>query len=194
MNFLSKQDCFLLDNFSLVSLPNKIRINVHFLIIWCTKSLLLLFFPPYLGTSLLHSSMLDLDSDVRPSPIGHLSQTASLKRGSSFQSGRNDGGWLFCLETCTCIYLCPLCCTVRKQTETPNLCVYCIGLFIFPVISISFTATDCIRSLWRQSFGGKLWNFTLNVKHWELMFLPSLHVLALLTKDFFWGLVLFWKY
>ncbi|OXB60555.1 hypothetical protein ASZ78_006139 [Callipepla squamata] len=41
-------------------------------------------------TSLLHSSMLDLDSDVRPSPIGHLSQTASLKRGSSFQSGRND--------------------------------------------------------------------------------------------------------
>ncbi|KFQ32638.1 Exocyst complex component 2 [Mesitornis unicolor] len=34
--------------------------------------------------------MLDLDSDVRPSPIGHLSQTASLKRGSSFQSGRDD--------------------------------------------------------------------------------------------------------
>uniref|UniRef100_A0A669P6H6 Exocyst complex component 2 n=1 Tax=Phasianus colchicus TaxID=9054 RepID=A0A669P6H6_PHACC len=42
------------------------------------------------GTSLLHCSMLDLDSDVRPSPIGHLSQTASLKRGSSFQSGRSD--------------------------------------------------------------------------------------------------------
>ncbi|KAM9303874.1 exocyst complex component 2 isoform 1-T1 [Morus bassanus] len=40
--------------------------------------------------SLLHSPMLDLDSDVRPSPIGHLSQTASLKRGSSFQSGRDD--------------------------------------------------------------------------------------------------------
>ncbi|NWS74180.1 EXOC2 protein, partial [Crotophaga sulcirostris] len=34
--------------------------------------------------------MLDLDSDVRPSPIGHLGQTASLKRGSSFQSGRDD--------------------------------------------------------------------------------------------------------
>uniref|UniRef100_A0A8B9NNU1 Exocyst complex component 2 n=1 Tax=Accipiter nisus TaxID=211598 RepID=A0A8B9NNU1_9AVES len=34
--------------------------------------------------------MLDLDSDVRSSPIGHLSQTASLKRGSSFQSGRDD--------------------------------------------------------------------------------------------------------
>ncbi|XP_068252380.1 exocyst complex component 2 isoform X2 [Nyctibius grandis] len=42
------------------------------------------------GNSLLHSPMLDLDSDVRPSPIGHLSQTASLKRGSSFQSGRDD--------------------------------------------------------------------------------------------------------
>ncbi|KFO99932.1 Exocyst complex component 2 [Calypte anna] len=34
--------------------------------------------------------MLDLDSEVRPSPIGHLSQTASLKRGSSFQPGRDD--------------------------------------------------------------------------------------------------------
>ncbi|NXL92609.1 EXOC2 protein, partial [Alectura lathami] len=34
--------------------------------------------------------MLDLDSDVRPSPIGHLGQTASLKRGSSCQSGRDD--------------------------------------------------------------------------------------------------------
>ncbi|KAM9387159.1 exocyst complex component 2 [Phaethornis superciliosus] len=42
------------------------------------------------GNSLLHSPMLDLDSEVRPSPIGHLSQTASLKRGSSFQSGRDD--------------------------------------------------------------------------------------------------------
>ncbi|NXE26166.1 EXOC2 protein, partial [Ardeotis kori] len=42
------------------------------------------------GNSLLHSPMLDLDSDVRPSPISHLSQTASLKRGSSFQSGRDD--------------------------------------------------------------------------------------------------------
>ncbi|KFP43620.1 Exocyst complex component 2, partial [Chlamydotis macqueenii] len=42
------------------------------------------------SNSLLHSPMLDLDSDVRPSPIGHLSQTASLKRGSSFQSGRDD--------------------------------------------------------------------------------------------------------
>ncbi|NWS60695.1 EXOC2 protein, partial [Chunga burmeisteri] len=34
--------------------------------------------------------MLDLDSDARPSPMGLLSQTASLKRGSSFQSGRDD--------------------------------------------------------------------------------------------------------
>ncbi|XP_071592657.1 exocyst complex component 2 isoform X1 [Heliangelus exortis] len=42
------------------------------------------------GNSLLHSPMLDLDSEVRPSPIGHLSQTASLKRGSSFQPGRDD--------------------------------------------------------------------------------------------------------
>ncbi|KAL9870322.1 exocyst complex component 2 isoform 1-T2 [Geothlypis trichas] len=42
------------------------------------------------GSALLHSPMLDLDGDVRPSPIGHLSQTASLKRGSSFQSGRDD--------------------------------------------------------------------------------------------------------
>ncbi|XP_074842030.1 exocyst complex component 2 isoform X3 [Carettochelys insculpta] len=42
------------------------------------------------GNSLLHSPMLDLDSDVRPSPLGHLSQTASLKRGSSFQSGRDE--------------------------------------------------------------------------------------------------------
>ncbi|KAF4794111.1 Exocyst complex component 2 [Turdus rufiventris] len=42
------------------------------------------------SNALLHSPMLDLESDVRPSPIGHLSQTASLKRGSSFQSGRDD--------------------------------------------------------------------------------------------------------
>uniref|UniRef100_A0A8C8AKD1 Exocyst complex component 2 n=1 Tax=Otus sunia TaxID=257818 RepID=A0A8C8AKD1_9STRI len=42
------------------------------------------------SNALLHSPMLDLDSDVRPSPIGHLSQTASLKRGGSFQSGRDD--------------------------------------------------------------------------------------------------------
>ncbi|NWR95352.1 EXOC2 protein, partial [Furnarius figulus] len=42
------------------------------------------------SNSLLHSPMLDLESDVRPSPIGHLGQTASLKRGSSFQSGRDD--------------------------------------------------------------------------------------------------------
>ncbi|NXH06893.1 EXOC2 protein, partial [Loxia leucoptera] len=42
------------------------------------------------SSALLHSPMLDLDSDVRPSPMGHLSQTASLKRGSSFQSGRDD--------------------------------------------------------------------------------------------------------
>ncbi|NXW78521.1 EXOC2 protein, partial [Hirundo rustica] len=47
-------------------------------------------FPLCAGNALLHSPMLDLDSDVRPSPIGHLSQTASLKRGSSFQSGRDD--------------------------------------------------------------------------------------------------------
>ncbi|NXG41947.1 EXOC2 protein, partial [Psilopogon haemacephalus] len=46
--------------------------------------------PLSLGNPLLHSPMLDLDSDVRPSPIGHLSQTASLKRGSSFQAGRDD--------------------------------------------------------------------------------------------------------
>ncbi|XP_033071922.1 exocyst complex component 2 isoform X1 [Trachypithecus francoisi] len=38
----------------------------------------------------LHSPMLDLDNDTRPSVLGHLSQTASLKRRSSFQSGRDD--------------------------------------------------------------------------------------------------------
>ncbi|XP_036113304.1 exocyst complex component 2 isoform X4 [Molossus molossus] len=42
------------------------------------------------GTAGLHSPMVDLDNDVRPSVLGHLSQTASLKRGSSFQSGRDD--------------------------------------------------------------------------------------------------------
>ncbi|XP_004419241.1 PREDICTED: exocyst complex component 2 [Ceratotherium simum simum] len=42
------------------------------------------------GTPGLHSPMMDLDNDVRPSVLSHLSQTASLKRGSSFQSGRDD--------------------------------------------------------------------------------------------------------
>ncbi|XP_006143115.1 exocyst complex component 2 isoform X1 [Tupaia chinensis] len=42
------------------------------------------------GNPSLHSPMLELDSDVRPSVLGHLSQTASLKRGSSFQSARDD--------------------------------------------------------------------------------------------------------
>lgn len=44
------------------------------------------------GTPSLHSPMLDLDSDMRPCPsmLSHLSQTASLKRGTSFQSGRDD--------------------------------------------------------------------------------------------------------
>ncbi|NXI43022.1 EXOC2 protein, partial [Galbula dea] len=45
-------------------------------------------------SALLHSPMLDLDSEVRPSPIGHLGQTASLKRGSSFQSAR-DEAWRY---------------------------------------------------------------------------------------------------
>ncbi|XP_026984016.1 exocyst complex component 2 isoform X2 [Orcinus orca] len=38
----------------------------------------------------LHSATLDLDGDVRASMPGHLGQTASLKRGSSFQPGRDD--------------------------------------------------------------------------------------------------------
>ncbi|XP_036744561.2 exocyst complex component 2 isoform X1 [Manis pentadactyla] len=38
----------------------------------------------------LPSPMLDVENDVRPSALGHLSQTASLKRGSSFQSSRDD--------------------------------------------------------------------------------------------------------
>ncbi|XP_023374647.1 exocyst complex component 2 isoform X2 [Otolemur garnettii] len=42
------------------------------------------------GNPSLLSPMLDLDNDVRPSVSGHLSQTASLKRGSSFQSSRDD--------------------------------------------------------------------------------------------------------
>uniref|UniRef100_F7D521 Exocyst complex component 2 n=1 Tax=Equus caballus TaxID=9796 RepID=F7D521_HORSE len=42
------------------------------------------------GTPGLHSPMIDLDNDVRPSVLGHLSQTASLTRGSSFQSSRDD--------------------------------------------------------------------------------------------------------
>ncbi|XP_039318632.2 exocyst complex component 2 [Saimiri boliviensis] len=42
------------------------------------------------GSPGLHSPMLDLDNDTRPSVLGHLGQTASLKRGSSFQSGRDD--------------------------------------------------------------------------------------------------------
>ncbi|KAM5321098.1 exocyst complex component 2 isoform 2-T6 [Glossophaga mutica] len=42
------------------------------------------------GTPGLHSPMVDPDNDVPPSVLGHLSQTASLKRGSSFQSGRAD--------------------------------------------------------------------------------------------------------
>lgn len=63
------------------------------------------FHPLSLGNSLLHSPMLDLDSDVRPSPIGHLSQTASLKRGSSFQSGRDDGRCLFYLEKAAVPYV-----------------------------------------------------------------------------------------
>ncbi|KAJ8790637.1 hypothetical protein J1605_004610 [Eschrichtius robustus] len=37
-----------------------------------------------------HSATLDLDGDVRASVPGHLGQTASLKRGSSFQPGRDD--------------------------------------------------------------------------------------------------------
>ncbi|KAK6491813.1 exocyst complex component 2 [Huso huso] len=46
------------------------------------------------GNGMPHSPMLDLDSDIRPSPISLLSQSASLKRGSSFQSSRDDT-WRF---------------------------------------------------------------------------------------------------
>ncbi|KAG8442453.1 hypothetical protein GDO86_011297 [Hymenochirus boettgeri] len=42
------------------------------------------------GIPLLQSPLLEMDSDGRPSPLGRLSQNASLQRGSSFQSGRND--------------------------------------------------------------------------------------------------------
>ncbi|KAL7984543.1 hypothetical protein Chor_003113 [Crotalus horridus] len=43
---------------------------------------------------LIHSPLLDLDSEVRPSSLGHLSRSASLKRGSSNQSSR-DENWRF---------------------------------------------------------------------------------------------------
>lgn len=43
------------------------------------------------GTSGLHSAVSDPDSDARPPALGHLGHTASLKRGSGFQSGRGDG-------------------------------------------------------------------------------------------------------
>ncbi|KAK1173602.1 exocyst complex component 2 [Acipenser oxyrinchus oxyrinchus] len=46
------------------------------------------------GNGMPHSPMLDLDSDIRPSPISLLSQSASLKRGSSCQSSRDDT-WRF---------------------------------------------------------------------------------------------------
>lgn len=79
--------------------------------------------------------MLDLDSDVRPSPIGHLSQTASLKRGSSFQSGRDDGRHLFYLEKQSCSSQCPVCGVLKKtQTETQILCV-CFGLVPNKILS-----------------------------------------------------------
>uniref|UniRef100_A0A8D1RA05 Exocyst complex component 2 n=2 Tax=Sus scrofa TaxID=9823 RepID=A0A8D1RA05_PIG len=42
------------------------------------------------GTSGLHSAVSDPDSDARPPALGHLGHTASLKRGSGFQSGRGD--------------------------------------------------------------------------------------------------------
>ncbi|ETE71354.1 Exocyst complex component 2, partial [Ophiophagus hannah] len=43
---------------------------------------------------LIHSPLLDLDSEVRPSSLGHLSRSASLKRGSSTQAIR-DENWRF---------------------------------------------------------------------------------------------------
>ncbi|XP_015281329.1 PREDICTED: exocyst complex component 2, partial [Gekko japonicus] len=46
------------------------------------------------GHVLAHSPMLDLDTEVRPSSLGHLSRSASLKRGSSNQSSR-DETWRF---------------------------------------------------------------------------------------------------
>lgn len=85
----------------------------------CKIILTLGFFPLCPGNALLHSPMLDLDSDVRPSPIGHLSQTASLKRGSSFQSGRDDGRHLFYWKKKSCSPHCPLYGVVKKtQTKT----------------------------------------------------------------------------
>uniref|UniRef100_A0A8D0VQ75 Exocyst complex component 2 n=1 Tax=Sus scrofa TaxID=9823 RepID=A0A8D0VQ75_PIG len=42
------------------------------------------------GTPGLHSAVSDPDSDARPPALGHLGHTASLKRGSGFQSGRGD--------------------------------------------------------------------------------------------------------
>ncbi|XP_007423919.1 exocyst complex component 2 [Python bivittatus] len=43
---------------------------------------------------LIHSPLLDLDGEVRPSSLGHLSRSASLKRGSSNQSS-HDENWRF---------------------------------------------------------------------------------------------------
>ncbi|KAM9308773.1 exocyst complex component 2 [Gastrophryne carolinensis] len=42
------------------------------------------------GNPMLQSPLLELESDGRMSPISRLSQTASLQRGSSFQSARNE--------------------------------------------------------------------------------------------------------
>ncbi|KAH0617961.1 hypothetical protein JD844_016772 [Phrynosoma platyrhinos] len=50
---------------------------------------------PHPGSLLVHSPMMDLDSEVRSSSsLGHLSRSASLKRGSSNQSSR-DETWRF---------------------------------------------------------------------------------------------------
>ncbi|XP_060706298.1 exocyst complex component 2 [Hemiscyllium ocellatum] len=46
------------------------------------------------GSTMLLGPMLDLDSDVRPSPISRLTQAGSVKRASSFQSSRDDS-WRF---------------------------------------------------------------------------------------------------
>ncbi|KAB1261699.1 Exocyst complex component 2 [Camelus dromedarius] len=46
--------------------------------------------PPSPGSPGLHGAALELDGDSRPSVLGHLGQTASLKRGSSSQPGRDD--------------------------------------------------------------------------------------------------------
>lgn len=93
------------------------------------------FFPLSLGNSLLHSPMLDLDSDVRSSPIGHLSQTASLKRGSSFQSGRDDGRYLFYLEKSKLQFpMSSVWYSQETQTETHILCV-CFGFLANKILS-----------------------------------------------------------